>query len=250
MSTYILVHGSWHGGWCWNKVAPLLQKQGHTAVTVDLPGHGQDKTPIPEITLQRFVDRVCQVLDAQSKPVILVGHSMGGVVITQTAEYRPDKIKTLVYLCAFLPRNGESLLQLAQQDRETLILPNLILNEAEGYHAVKAEAIREVFYHDCGDEDVAWAKSLLVAQEALAPVATPVQISDANYGRIPRVYIECRRDQTIGPSLQTQMYMATLCQRVLSLDTSHSPFLSAPEKLVDHLTAILEPQASNSLEAV
>jgi pimeloyl-ACP methyl ester carboxylesterase len=242
MSTYILIHGSWHGGWCWDKVKVGLEAQGHTVFAPDLPGHGEDKTPVSEITLPRFVDRVCQILDAQPEPVILVGHSMGGGVITQTAEVWPDKIKGLVYLCAFLPRNGESLLQLAQQDQETLVLPNLIINEAEGYHAVKAEAIREIFYQDCRDEDVAWAKSLLVAQEALAPVATPVQISEANYGRIPRVYIECRRDQTLGPALQKQMYTATPCRQVLSLETGHSPFLSAPEALAAHLTTMLEPQ--------
>lgn len=238
MSTFVLIHGSWHGGWCWDKLKPLLEKEGHRVIAPDLPGHGQDKTPVAEITLQRFVERVCEVLDAQSEPVILVGHSMGGVVITQTAEARPGKIKTLVYLCAFLPRNGESLLQLAQQDTETLILPNLIINEAEGYHAVKEEAIREVFYQDCSDEDVARAKSLLAPQEALAPVATPVQTSEANFGRIPRIYIECLRDQTIGPSLQKQMVTATPCQTVLSLESGHSPFFSAPEKLAAHLTAL------------
>lgn len=242
MSTYILIHGSWHGGWCWDKVKSLLEQQGHKVVAPDLPGHGQDKTSVPEITLQRFVDRVCKVLDAQTEPVILVGHSMGGIVVTQTAEYRPDKIKTLVYVCAFLPRNGESLLQLAQQDKETLILPNLIINEEEGYHSVKEEAIRDVFYQDCRDEDVARAKSLLVPQEALAPVATPVQTSDENYGRIPRVYIECLRDQTIGPSLQKQMVSATPCRQILSLNTGHSPFFSAPEALADHLVTVAKEQ--------
>lgn len=242
MSTFVLIHGSWHGGWCWDKVKPLLEKEGHQVITPDLPGHGQDKTPISEIILQCFVDRVCQVLDAQSEPVILVGHSMGGIVVTQTAEYRPDKIKALVYLSAFLPRNGESLLQLAQQDKETLILPNLIIAEEQGYHAVKEEAIRDVFYQDCSDEDVARAKSLLAPKEALAPVATPVQTGDENYGRIPRVYIKCLRDQTIGPSLQKQMYTATPCQKILSLDTSHSPFLSAPEALAGHLVTVAEQQ--------
>lgn len=242
MSTFVLIHGSWHGGWCWDKVKPLLEKESHQVIAPDLPGHGQDKTPVTDITLQQFVERVAEVLDAQSEPVILVGHSMGGIVITQTAEARPDKIKTLVYLTAFLPRNGESLLQLAQQDTETLILPNLIINEEQGYHSVKEEAIREVFYQDCSDEDVARAKSLLVPEEALAPVATPVQTSDENYGRIPRVYIECLRDQTIGPSLQKQMYTATPCQKILSLDTSHSPFLSAPEALAGHLVTVVEQQ--------
>jgi pimeloyl-ACP methyl ester carboxylesterase len=223
-------------------VKARLEAQGHTVFAPDLPGHGQDKTPIPEITLQRFVDRVCQVLDAQAEPVILVGHSMGGIVITQTAEYRPDKITALVYMCAFLPRNGESLLQLAQQDKETLILPNLIINEAQGYHSIKEEAIKVVFYNDCSAEDIARAKSLLVPEEALAPVATPVQTSDDNYGRIPRVYIECLRDQTLGPSLQKQMYTATPCRTVLSLDTGHSPFFAAPEVLAAHLVTAAEKQ--------
>lgn len=240
MSTYVLIHGSWHGGWCWDKVKPLLEAQGHRVIAPDLPGHGQDRTPISEISLQRFVDRVCQVLDAQPEPVILVGHSMGGVVVTQTAEARPEKIQTLVYLCAFLPRNGESLLQLAQQDRETLILPNLIINEAEGYHAVKEEAIPEVFYQDCSAEDVAWAQARLAPQEALAPVATPVQISESRFGRIPRVYITCLRDQTLGPALQKQMYTATPCRQVLPLDSGHSPFFSAPAALTAHLAAAAE----------
>lgn len=242
MSIYVLIHGSWHGGWCWDKVKPLLEKKGHQVIAPDLPAHGQDKTPVAEVTLQSYAGCICEVLDDQSEPVILVGHSMGGMVITQAAEYRPDKIKTLVYVCAFLPRNGESLLQLAQQDKETLILPNLIINEAQGYHSVKEEAIQEVFYQDCNAEDIARAKSLLVPAEALAPVATPVQTSDDNYGRIPRVYIESLCDQTLGPTLQKQMVTATPCQMVLSLDTGHSPFFAAPEALVAHLLTIAKKQ--------
>jgi len=242
MSTYVLIHGSWHGGWCWDKVKLLLEQDGHQVIAPDLPGHGQDKTPISEITLQRFVDRVCQVLDTQTEPVILVGHSMGGIVVTQTAEYRPDKINMLVYLCAFLPRSRESLLQLAQQDNETLILPNLIINEEQGYHSVKEEAIQDVFYQDCSNEDVARAKLRLAPKEALAPVATPVQTSDDIYGSIPRIYIECLRDQTIGRSLQKQMYTATPCQQILSLNTGHSPFFSAPEALADHLVTAAAKQ--------
>ena len=77
MSTYVLIHGAWHGGWCWKKVVPLIEKEGHTVVAPDLPGHGEDKRPIAEITLQAYADRVCQILDEQSEPVILAGHSMG-----------------------------------------------------------------------------------------------------------------------------------------------------------------------------
>ena len=241
MSTYILIHGSWHGAWCWDKVKPLLEKEGHQVIAPDLPAHGQDKTLVAEVTLQGYAERICEVLDEQSEPVVLVGHSMGGVAITQAAEYRPDKIGHLVYLAAFLPRNGESLLQLAQQDAESLVLPNLIIAEAEGYTTVKDEGIRLAFYEDCSDEDVARAKSLLVP-DPLAPVATPVQTSAENFGRVSRTYIACLRDRAVSHVLQKQMYTATPCQTVLSLDTSHSPFFSAPEALAAHLITVAEKQ--------
>ena len=237
MSTYVLIHGAWHGGWCWEKVVPLLQKQGHTAVAPDLPAQGKDKTPIAEVSLQSYADRVCDILDAQPEPAILVGHSMGGMVITQAAEYRPDRIRTLVYLCAFLPRNGESLLQLAQTDTEGLVLPNLVPADDQQSATVRDETIKDAFYGDCSDDDVARAKSLLVAQP-LAPLAAPVTTTEANFGRVPRVYIECLKDRAIPPPLQKQMYTASPCRKVIAMDTSHSPFLSAPEQLVEHLTSL------------
>ncbi|WP_413467230.1 alpha/beta fold hydrolase [Pleurocapsa sp. FMAR1] len=93
MSIYILIHGSWHGSWCWNKVATLLEQAGHKAIAPDLPSHGDDRTPIFEVTLQSYEDRVCEVVKAQTEPVILVGHSMAGIVITQAAEQCPAKIE-------------------------------------------------------------------------------------------------------------------------------------------------------------
>jgi pimeloyl-ACP methyl ester carboxylesterase len=93
-----LIHGVWHGGWCWNKVAALLKKNGHKVEAPDLPGYGRDKTPISAVSLKVYTDRVCQILDEQTEPVVLVGHSLGGVVITQAAEYRPEKVETLVFL--------------------------------------------------------------------------------------------------------------------------------------------------------
>lgn len=237
MSTYVLIHGSWHGSWCWNKVVSLLKQAGHKAVAPDLPGHGDDKTSIPEISLQSYVDCVSKVLNEQAEPVVLVGHSMGGMVITQTAEYCPDKITTLVYLCAFLPRNGESLLQLAPQDKESLILPNLVVAEDQSSRTVRKEAIKEAFYGDCSDEDVTRATSLL-CPEPMAALATPLHLTDENFGRIPRIYIECRRDRAITHSRQRQMYLASPCQKIITMDTSHSPMLSAPEELVAHLTSL------------
>ena len=237
MSSYVLIHGAWHGGWCWDKVVPLLERKGHSVVAPDLPGHGRDGTPIPQVTLQAYADRVCGVLDAQPEPAVLVGHSMGGLVISQAAERRPDKVSTLVYLTAFLLRDGETLLQIAQGDAEAIVLPNLVMAEDQSHAVVREDAIEEAFYGDCSAEDVDRARSLLVPQAA-APFATPVRVSEENFGRLPRVYVECRRDRAISPAIQKAMYTASPCQRVISMDTSHSPFLSAPEDLVAHLTAL------------
>lgn len=237
MSTYVLIHGAWHGSWCWDRVVPLLEKEGHKVEAPDLPGHGKDATPIREVSLQAYADSVCKILDAQSDPVVLVGHSMGGIVISQAAEHRPGKIETLVYLTAFLLRDGESLLQVAQGDMEALVLPNLTFAEDQSYSSVRDEAVKEAFYGDCSEEDVARAKSLLVPQAA-APFATPVSTTEESFGRIPRVYIECLRDRAISPSVQKRMYAAAPCRKVVSMDTSHSPFFSAPDELVVHLTSL------------
>src|SRR5262245_54633440 len=90
--TYLLIHGAWHGGWCWEKVAPRLREAGHMAPAPTLAGQ----------TLEDWTDQVCEILAAQSQPVVLVGHSRGGIVISRAAERLPGKIQTLVYLNAFL----------------------------------------------------------------------------------------------------------------------------------------------------
>ena len=194
MSTFILIHGSWHGAWCWYKVIPLLKRAGHRVIAPDLPSLGSDKTPISEVSLPMWAENVGQVLDAQTEPVILVGHSRGGIVISQAAETRPAKVKVLVYLSAFLLQDGESLSQMAQADTASLVASNLILARDKGYATVREEAIKDAFYGCCDAEDVALAR-LLLQPEALAPMGTPIRITEENFWRIPRVYIECLRDK-------------------------------------------------------
>ena len=103
MSTFILVHGAYHGAWCYSKLVPFLKDAGHAVIALDLPGHGNNPRPIHQITLSNYVKHVCEIIDLQSDPVILVGHSLGGVTISQTAENRSNKIKYLVYLTAMMP---------------------------------------------------------------------------------------------------------------------------------------------------
>lgn len=237
MSTFVLVHGAWHGAWCWTKLVPMLEQAGHKVITFDLPGLGKDTTPLKEVTLESYVKRTVEVINQQNEPVILVGHSMGGLVITQTAELIPAKIQTLVYLTAFLLENDQTLLNAATLDSAAQALTSTEVNQDEGWIELKPEKIKEVFYHDCPDEDVEFARQNLVKQ-ALAPFVTPMKTSEANFGRVERVYVECLQDQAISINQQRKMYGALSCKSVIVLDTSHSPFLSAPEELARNLLLI------------
>ncbi len=234
MSQFLLVHGAWVGGWSWEKVVPLLEKKGHEVKAPDLPGHGMDKTPISDVTLQAYTEKICQVLDELDDHVILVGHSMGGIVISQVAEERPQKIEKLVYLAAYLLQNGQSTMQVFQADKGSLLGPNVIMSDDQSYATVKEEGIKNVIYTDASDEDIERIKKRLVPQAAL-PLATPINITEENYGSIPRVYIECANDLVISPAAQKEMYTKMPCEKVLSLETSHAPNYGAPEKLVERL---------------
>ncbi len=237
MSTFVLIHGAWHGGWCWHKVAPILQSRGHTVLTPDLPALGVDRTPLASATLQGYSDRVCEALAGCSEAVYLVGHSMGGIAITQAAEAMPQKVKTLVYLTAFLLPSGRTLLEEAQADIGSAVLPNLVFASDQASATVKSDAIRDVFYADCSPSDWALAQALLVPQAA-APFATPIRSTSERWGSVPRVYIECTADHAISLATQRSMQARLPCKRVLTMSTSHSPFLSAPEALAEHLLSL------------
>jgi pimeloyl-ACP methyl ester carboxylesterase len=248
MSTYLLIHGAWHGGWCWRKVVPLLEAKGHKVVAPDLPGHGDDKTDTATVTLDSYTNRVCELASAQTEPVILVGHSMGGIVITQAAENCPQRISALVYLCAFLPGNGESLITWAAQDQETMVNPTTMDQLGDAAVAMKPEFIRAAFYGNCADEDAAFAQSRLVAQP-VAPLATAVKTSPECWGRIPRYYVECERDHAIAIQLQRKMQKHSPCRQTFSIDTDHSPFFSAPEEMAEILGRIASTQEEKRAES-
>ncbi len=234
MSTFLLIHGAWHGGWCWEKITPILEENGHRVLTPDLPGHGSDATPAAEVTLKHYTDKVVEILDNEDKPVNLVGHSMGGLVITQASEYRPEKIRKLIYLTGFLLRDGEILMQYAEPDQEALVVPNLIMSADNASAVVNDTVLRETFYGTCSDEDYLKARKRLVPQSG-QPFVTPVSISDERFGRLSRAYITCLRDRAISPNYQNKMFTNTPCEKVVAIDSDHSPFYSAPDELAEKL---------------
>lgn len=234
MSTFVLVHGAWHGGWCWQKVVRRLEAMGHRAVAPDMPGHGADVTPIESVTLDDIVARVCETIDGEAEPVVLVGHSYGGAIITQTAERRADRIKNLVYLTAFLLDDGQSVMDLARHDTDSRLNGKVDFSDGEVTATVRPDAIHDCFYGACSEDDVAFARERL-RPEAVAGLRTPMQTTASAFGSLPRTYIECLHDNAISIAMQRRLQAALPCQRVFRLDTDHSPFFSAPDALAEAL---------------
>ena len=239
MANYVLVHGSAHGSWCWERVIPLLREQGHTVVAADLPGNGHDNTPLADVTLDTYGQYVSGVLDAQDAPSVLVGHSLGGLSISRAAELRPHRIAVLVYLTALLLEPGQAFMPAQSSDpddirRALATRDSWNISDDLTYVTYKPELAPHRFYNDCTPEDVAWAQSMLVPQP-IGPLIAPMSITAANYGRTPRVYIQCAQDHAVTPQRAQEMYTAQPCAEVITLPTGHSPFLSAPNELARHL---------------
>lgn len=231
---FVFVPGSFHAAWCWYKMQPLLNQNGNTSLAIDLPAHGRDTTPIAQVTLDSYVDAVCRELERYTTPVVLIGHSRAGIVISQVAERMPEKIDQLVYLCAFLIPHGEPMVATALADSQSLLVSNLIFNEAEGWHYPKPDIFKDAFYNDCSEADV-FLSSCLLSREPNAPVGTPLQLTPERYGKVKKSYIFTTMDQTITPAIQKQMVARTPVDQTHELKAGHSPFLSQPEALADIL---------------
>lgn len=234
LSTFVLVHGAYHGAWCWHEVIPELEARGHDVIVFDLPAHGIDTTPIGDVSFEGYVDRVCRAVRKPDEPVILVGHSMSGMVTTQAAERCPDEIEALVYLTAYLPSDGESMID--QRVEGSLISRSFVVDEARGVGVIDDETLEELFYGDCSESDVALARALL-RPEPLEPLSTPVSVSESGFGGVPRVYVRCENDRAITIEQQRAMVADQGTDAAVTLQASHSPFLSAPVETADALTA-------------
>ncbi|KYF59853.1 alpha/beta hydrolase [Sorangium cellulosum] len=236
-NTYVLVHGAFVGGWAWDKVVPLLEAGGNEVIALDLPAHGDDQTPLADASLQAYTDAVVAAIDGASRPVVLVGHSMGGTVVSQAAEARPDKVKTLVYLTAFLMKDGQSLEQEWADDEGAAIKAYAVPSSDGTSLSFKEGWAEDAFCQDCSPEDIARLESNL-REEPAKPFGEPIHVTEERWGRVPRVYIEALKDLAISPAEQEQQYTALPCERVISIDAGHAPFLTKPNELAEALRSL------------
>jgi len=214
---------------------PLLEDSGYSVDAFDLPAMGDDPTPLAGVTFQSCVDRVVTHVTATYEPVLLLGHSLGSAPISQAAEDVPEAVAKLVYLAAMLPNDGESMLAILQNmplfgERSARESSRPTANGDALEFA--AEAIAETFYNTSPQDVVARATKRLRPQP-IAPLATPLRLTPARWGAIPKTYIVCTRDRAVPPRTQHWFCARVPDVKKLTIDTDHSPFYSDPERLAD-----------------
>jgi pimeloyl-ACP methyl ester carboxylesterase len=236
MSTYLLVHGAWHGGWCWRRVAEILKSHGHNVFAPTLTGLGERAHLIrPKIDLELHVQDILGVLHYEDlQAVILVGHSYGGMVITGVAERATDRMHHLIYLDAQVPRNNQSLASLA----EPLQVEN-ILRRARTYGdgwRVPPLPVDKLGLTD--PSDIRWVQSKLTDQP-LKTLFQPLQLVTGTEEAIPRTYIYCT-----NPPLGFFEKFAKQAQSegwpYFELQTGHDAMITRPQELADLLLKAAE----------
>jgi len=235
--TFVLVHGAWMAPYSWEKVGEELTKTGAHVVIIELPGHGGDTTATSALTLDVYRDKVVEAINKVDGKVILVGHSLAGMIISEVAEQVPDKIEKLIYVGAYLPADGESLLALASKDAKSLLGPSLIPSADKLTLDVKHENIINIF---CADSSPATQELVMknYKPEPAIPFTNPAHLTNANFGRVKKTYIHTAQDHVIGIDLQNQMVTSAGIKDVYTLESSHTPFLSMPDKLTALLIRI------------
>jgi pimeloyl-ACP methyl ester carboxylesterase len=230
MSDFVLVHGAWHGAWCWQRVLPALWRAGHRAFPVSLTGVGERALALsPAITLATHIQDVVAVLDAEELVgCVLVGHSYGGMVITGAAEERPDRIGRLVYLDAVVPLSGEAWSARhppeTQRERRERIADH-------GQLPVPDPAV-----YGLTGPDREWVARRLTPQPG-GVYDSPLTFDESRWRELPRTFIDCQ-----DPALATMAGMRQRVQgqpgwTVVALPTGHDAMISAPELLVEVLLA-------------
>ncbi|KAA2239087.1 alpha/beta fold hydrolase [Chitinophaga agrisoli] len=247
--TYVLVHGAWQAPYVWDSVQADLSKSGNKVIVVELPGHGADTTAPQGLSLDVYTDKVIDAISKADSNVILVGHSMGGMVITNVAEKIPSKIRKLVYIGAFLPSSGQALTDLAFSDPGSKLGPLLVPSADQLTLDVKRDSLTYLFISE-GSEAVKQRVLDNYRAEPAIPFTGKVALTAENFGAVKKVYIKTLQDMVISPGLQDRMIAAAGIKTVYTVNTSHSPFLSRPHEVSGLLLKIGKDEQPDQLDSV
>jgi pimeloyl-ACP methyl ester carboxylesterase len=226
MTTYVLVHGSWHGGWCWQKVRVVLEESGAYVHTPTLTGLGERAhLASPDVSLETHIADVLGVLEAENlSDVVLVGHSYAGIAVTGVADRTPDRIARLVYLDAVVPKDGQCLYDRAPAQLKTLF-EEQAQSAGDGWQ-VPASVATAQFLGLKTEEDIRWVIPKLTPH----PIRTfrePLRLS-ARFPQMPRTYINCIGDKPLG---QPRTVQAEGIEDYHELRTGHDAMVTTPQEV-------------------
>jgi pimeloyl-ACP methyl ester carboxylesterase len=236
-ATVVLVHGAWHGAWCWDRVVDGLRERDIDALALDLPGHGDSSEPLGDLYGDAAALR--GTLDTLDGPAVVCGHSYGGAVVSLGAASHPAA-KHLVFLAALMLDAGESCAASVPEPPGGAPGPELELGRALRFSddgttiTLDLDVAPGAFYADCSPSDTAWAVERLGGHPAASLRQT---IDTAAWRDIPSTYVICEDDRALPVWLQR--VLSERATNVVTWPTSHSPFLSRPELVVDLLADLV-----------
>lgn len=229
---FLLLHGSWHGAWCWYKVTPRLRLHGEVHVP-NLPGRRGGTALVTLATMRRAVE---PLLD-DATPTTIVAHSRYGILATALAEARPRAVRRVVYLASFMLRSGQRVADLFPKDEGSLLRPHVAVNRLAMSDSLGPAIWREGLYADCSEEDVALASSLLCPEPSW-PALARVRTTPERAGSVPRAYLRLTEDRAVSLGMQDRLIDAQPPERVESIEASHSAYFSRPDALVRAIVAV------------
>jgi len=239
----VLVHGAWHGGWCWEPVVVELEGRGHPVRVIDLPSRGN-----PAGDLHGDAQAARELVEALGRPVVLVGHSYGGAVITEASSGTAG-IKHLVYLTAVVPDAGETVLDAGNAARAEAggtpageqvpttgnAASDVMELHEDGTMSCRPDRAVDLFYHDCDPAVAARAVAALVSQPLMTFSQAP---NGVGWREHHSTYVVCTDDHILDEAGQRNF--ARRCNDVVVLPTSHSPFFSDPAGVADVVERLIE----------
>jgi pimeloyl-ACP methyl ester carboxylesterase len=234
MANYLLIHGAMRGAWLWDKLMPLLMKGGGNPIAIDLPGHGDRKADSSWVTMSNYISDVIDFIRKENlKDLVLVGHSMSGIVISKVAEEIPERIKHLVYLAAVVPKDNESLIDLLTKERqETLQKLHGKVKEVFG----TLEQLGPMYFTDIEGEEKDFYMRQLTPQP-LAPFFEKIHFNQ--FPKIPvlKTYILGLKDKSLPPDL-TRKFAERLEVTPVEIDAGHDMMVSRPDEVAKVLLHI------------
>lgn len=242
--TFVLVHGAWATSWVWTKITPVLESRGHRVIAVDLPGNGTDSTAPEDVTdFSVYTHYLCGVIDALEGPIVLVGHSGAGLIISQIAEWRPTKVTQLIYISGFLLPSDmnykDFCIQYGKIDENRNTAAHLLVMSKDGLTtSIKPNDAIKLFFNNTNPVEAEEAANKLRPEPERGRTGAAAKLSENNFGRVPRTYIECLQDNTVLLDYQRKMQDLTPCDSTFTLDTDHAPQLSRPLELARILDTV------------